>query len=175
MYYFSLRNQVHCLSYDPSTRTISVRRYVHKRVLINAVQLISVPYRYYLYSPLTGGFLACDRDIEPNRDDLDWNYADQLLAQQAEQYDDTLKYRKVRFAFLPPRQWKGLDLATACKERIAAMVQLWQTLLKKTPDELHIQIAKPVKRKRTTASSTATPQQPDSRYQSAAAAPQAHP
>jgi len=160
VYYFSLRNQVHCLSYDPNTRTISVRRYVHKRVLINAVQLISVPYRYYLYSPLTGGFVACDRDIEPARDDLDWNYADQLLAQQAEQYDDTLKYRKVRFAFLPPHRGQaGKDLATVCKERIAGMVQLWQTLLKKTPDELHIQIAKPVLRKKRKVPATSATQQ----------------
>ena len=162
VYYFSLRNQIHRLSYDSSTRTISVRRYVHKRVLINALQLISVPYRYYLYSPLTGGFIACDRDIEPARDDLDWNYADQLLAQQAEQYDDTLKYRKVRFAFLPPHTTgDGQQLATACKDRIAAMVKLWQTLLKKTPEELHIQIAKPVRRAKKTASDgTATQQQP---------------
>ena len=163
VYYFSLRNQIHCLSYDPSTRTISVRRHVHKRVLINAVQLISVPYHYYLFSPLTGGFLACDRDIEPNRDDLDWNYADQLLAQQAEQYDDTLKYRKVRFAFLPPSKGQignGKDRASVCKERIAAMVQLWQTLLKKTPEELQIQVAKPVLRKKSKRAVTCTtPQQ----------------
>ena len=152
VYYFSLRNQVHCLSYEPS-RSISVRRYVHKRVLANAERLLSVAYHYLLYSPLSLSFLSCDRHVEPNRDTLDWNFADQLLAGQHEEYADSLKYRRLRFAVIPPTQPPAgaadaeRTTAAICRQRIAAMDALWQSVLKKSLQQLDVHVAQPGSRR----------------------------
>ena len=152
VYYFSLRHQVHALSYDPARSTISVTRYVLKREVDAAARLLRVPYHYYLYSPLTGSFLSCDRLIEPNRDDLDWNYADQKLAGQHDDYEDKLKYRRVRFALLPPRD--ALDsrdahhTAAMCRQRVAAMDALWVAVLKKSMAQMDVAVAKPLRRQR---------------------------
>ena len=148
VYYFSLRYQVHCLSYEPARSSISVKRYVHKRWLANAARLLRVPYRYQLWSPLTGGFLPCERAIEPNTDDLDWNYADQLLAGQHDDYEDKLRYRRVRLAFLPPQHSPGERGRTAalCGQRVQAMDALWQAVLKKSLAQLNVRVAQPRRR-----------------------------
>ena len=161
VYYFSLRNQVHRLSYDAPSHTIAVKRFVDRRVLVEHNTLSGRVYLYYLLSPLARCFLPCRRSIEPSVDDIDWNYADQLLADQREQleYHDKLRYRRVRFAMLPPRTAPGLTpSAAACRERLQAMQQLWQAMLKKTPQQLRITLAQPTRRQM--GEHAATQQQP---------------
>lgn len=90
--YFSLRNQIHCLKYDRRTNTIDVRRYVHRRVVFDS-QLVKFSYHYFLWSAHANAFLPMQRDIEPNRDDIKWSEADNVLCDRYQADLTGLKYR----------------------------------------------------------------------------------
>lgn len=93
--YFSLRNQVHQITMDKRTNTIDVRRHVHKRVFQDHLKLVKFPYSYFLWSPHTASFVGVQRDIEPNRDELKWSDADNLLCDRYSQdLTEAMKYRR---------------------------------------------------------------------------------
>jgi len=98
VYYFSLRNQVHAITWDKRSNTIDVRRHIHKRVIQDR-KLVKFPYSYFLYSAHTGSFVNVQRDMEPNRDDPPWSYADNVLCDAhfyADDLSEGLKYRRIQ-------------------------------------------------------------------------------
>ena len=103
VFYFSLRNQVHIISWDTRTASIDVRRHIHKRVIQDR-KLVKFPYEYFLWSPHTASFLPVQRDMEPNRDDVPWSYADNVLCDNlfhTEELDERIKYRRNHYAIIP--------------------------------------------------------------------------
>jgi len=97
VYYFSLRNQIHTLTWSKALDTISVQRLIHNRVVNKAQErlLDKFPYNYYLWSPHQGEFLKVSRDMERSCDDPPWSYADNVLcdAHASTNLKDGLKYR----------------------------------------------------------------------------------
>jgi hypothetical protein len=98
-YYFSIQNQLHRITYirrgtaagasgsgagggsssgaggAGSTGSFEIKRHLLK----TAVQTLdTIPYRYSLWSDHSQSFVSVERDIEPTRDDFDWNYADHV-------------------------------------------------------------------------------------------------
>lgn len=108
VFYFSLRNQVHTITWDKRSNSIDVRRHIHKRVIQDRRRLVKFPYSYFLWSAHTSSFVNVQRDMEPNRDDPPWSYADNVLCDAhfyADDLSEGLKYRRIQSvtACLPTR------------------------------------------------------------------------
>jgi hypothetical protein len=102
VFYFSLRNQIHTITWNRAQNIIDVRRHIHKRVLLDRA-IVKFPYEYSLWSPHVRAFLRVRRDMEPSCDDPMWSNADNVLcdAHSSADLSDGLKYRRNHYAIIP--------------------------------------------------------------------------
>jgi hypothetical protein len=78
---------------------LEVRRYLRKKSVVDLTKTFN---RYFLWSQHLSDFLLVSRDIEPNRDDFDWNYSDHLICgHYTDEVLDSMKQRRIRFVVAP--------------------------------------------------------------------------
>eukprot|EP00808_Paulinella_micropora_P026926 g54287.t1 len=101
--WFSIFSQIQRLVYTPETEMVAVTRWVHMRRTHSEGVVRLVPYRYFLWSNALGAFVSVDRDITPNRDDFNWNQADQRIGSNQLELltSGGMRARRIRYAILP--------------------------------------------------------------------------
>lgn len=96
-------HEYHKLQFDKMNRQIQVVRYIHK--LNVKSRGLSIPYRYFLWSPCLLSFLAVDRDIcARDNSEFDWNVCDETICGMDVDFEkqETLNYSRLRLAVIPP-------------------------------------------------------------------------
>ena len=98
------RNQVHRLEFDATIASVKVQRYRPRRIVERSMSLKPLPSPYLLYHSPTRRWIPLYREFQPAIDDLNWNEADRLVSQDSNNMTDDLKYKRIRFALLPPNK-----------------------------------------------------------------------
>ena len=88
------------------SRDCQVHRYRRHLSVSNLTS--PIPYRYFLWSEHAETVLPMDAMIASHHIEFNWNDLDQLTAGYRDNFTNSLKYRRLRYAIVPPTQTPNL-------------------------------------------------------------------
>eukprot|EP00516_Mucochytrium_quahogii_P002293 CAMPEP_0203756320 /NCGR_PEP_ID=MMETSP0098-20131031/9615_1 /ASSEMBLY_ACC=CAM_ASM_000208 /TAXON_ID=96639 /ORGANISM=" , Strain NY0313808BC1" /LENGTH=1878 /DNA_ID=CAMNT_0050648153 /DNA_START=134 /DNA_END=5767 /DNA_ORIENTATION=- len=111
-YVLTMGHQIHQLEYDPETREVKVKRYVHHNFRPGVGNTVS--YQYMLYDGAECSCAPVSLDFTDKSPFYNWNRLDYIVCGYHDDFVSTVRYRRIMFCLIPsvdsntkrsPRRW----------------------------------------------------------------------